>query len=114
MYRVMNIARRKKVGIRDLTVADLLVKKTLEIIAYLKPEKWWIENPRNGLLKTRGILDPYPYIDLDYCQFSDWGYQKPTRIWGDDGTISYFQGKLCDGRTCPNLRPPLQVPILGG
>ena len=19
-----------------------------------------------------------PYVDVDYCQFSDWGYQKPT------------------------------------
>ena len=23
-----------------------------------------------------------PFIDVDYCMFSDWGYQKPTRIWG--------------------------------
>ena len=25
----------------------------------------------------RGI----PYVDLDFCKFSDWGYQKPTRFW---------------------------------
>ena len=53
--------------------ADRFVKKTLEIIEYLKPSRWWIENPRNGYLKTRGILEKYPYVVLDYCQFSDWG-----------------------------------------
>ena len=95
-------SQAKKVGVRDLTVADLLVKKTLEIIAYLKPEKWWIENPRNGLLKTRGILDDYPYLDLDYCQFCDWGYNKPTRFWGSENVVGK-DCRLCDHQTCPNL-----------
>ena len=44
-----------------------------------------------------------PYVDIDYCQFSDWGYQKPTRIWGCLQTK--VPDKVCDGRTCPNLRP---------
>ena len=45
-----------------------------------------------------------PYVDLDYCQFSDWGYQKPSRIWGSH-QISALDDRLCDGRTCPNLVP---------
>ena len=63
--------------VRDMENADKLVRKTLEIIEYLRPEKWWIENPRNGYLRTRGILDNYPYVDLDYCQLSDWGTINP-------------------------------------
>ena len=43
-----------------------------------------------------------PFVDVDYCQFSHWGYQKPTRVWGDL-TIAKIQPKLCDGETCENL-----------
>ena len=66
---------------RDLESADLLVAKTLEIIRWFSPPFWWIENPRMGLLKDRDVMKGIPFVDVDYCQFSDWGYQKPTRIW---------------------------------
>ena len=23
----------------------------------------------------------YPYYDVDYCMYSNWGYRKRTRIW---------------------------------
>jgi hypothetical protein len=92
----------KKVGVRDMESADKLVRKTLEIIEYLRPEKWWIENPRNGYLRTRGSLDKYPYVDLDYCQLSDWGYNKPTRFWGSPNVVSK-PSLRCDFQTCPNL-----------
>ena len=95
-------SQAKKVGIRDMESADKLVKKTLEIIEYLRPQKWWIENPRNGYLRTRGILDKYPYVDLDYCQLSDWGYNKPTRFWGSPNVVSR-PSLRCDFQTCPNL-----------
>ena len=49
-----------------------------------------------------------PYIDVDYCQFSNWGYQKPTRIWGSDN-ITVLPNKKCDGHTCPNLNYDLPV-----
>jgi hypothetical protein len=42
------------------------------------------------------------FIDVDYCQFSDWGYQKPTRIWGSENLLS-LKDKICDGKTCPNM-----------
>ena len=45
-----------------------------------------------------GIL----FVDVDYCQFSDWGYQKPTRIWGSP-LISKLNPKLCNFYTCPNV-----------
>jgi site-specific DNA-cytosine methylase len=66
----------------DLEGADKLVLLTLKIVEYFQPQFWWLENPRGGLLKTRSFMEGIPYVDVDYCQFTDWGYQKPTRIWG--------------------------------
>ena len=42
-------SQAKKVGIRKMEEADEVVRKTLEIIDYLKPNKWWIENPKIGI-----------------------------------------------------------------
>ena len=42
------------------------------------------------------------YVDVDYCQFSDWGYQKPTRIWGPMA-LGQLRHQVCDGKTCPHL-----------
>ena len=67
---------------RELAKADAIVERALDIIRYLEPRFWFVENPRTGMLKDRGILDGVTYVDVDYCQFCDWGYQKPTRIWG--------------------------------
>ena len=92
----------KTVGTRDLGLADSIVIKTLEILEYLKPKKWWMENPRHGLLKTREYMQGIPYTDADYCQYSDWGYKKPTRFWGSPG-IEKLKLRLCDRLTCPNV-----------
>ena len=94
----------KTIGHRKLDYADKLVQKTIEIINFFQPPIWWIENPRLGLLKTREVMRGIPYIDVDYCQFGDWGYQKPTRIWCCD-TLSKLPNRLCDGISCPNLQP---------
>ena len=82
--------------------ADKLVEKTLEIIHFLRPKMWWIENPRTGLLKTRQVMDKIPHVDIDYCQFCDWGYQKPTRFWGSPNIVNR-PSVTCDFQTCPNL-----------
>ena len=63
---------------RNLEEADRLVAKTLEIIACFRPKIWWVENPRWGLLKSRKSMENIPFLDVDHCQFSGWGYQKPT------------------------------------
>jgi hypothetical protein len=75
-------SRAKTVGDRKILEADAIALRTLEILEYFRPEIWWIENPRTGLLKSRKFMEGLSYINVDYCQFSDWGYQKPTRIWG--------------------------------
>ena len=43
-----------------------------------------------------------PYVDIDYCRFSDWGYQKPTRFWGSEclGELPHVK---CKGRSCKNV-----------
>jgi hypothetical protein len=97
-------SRAKTLGWRRLEEADQLVRRTLEIIEYFQPELWWIENPQSGMLKYRNVVEGLPFIDVDYCQFSDWGYQKPTRIWGSDNLVS-LGSKVCDGRTCAHLVP---------
>ena len=87
---------------RDLAKADALVAKVLEIIRYFRPRLWWVENPRTGLLKTRSVIKGLRWLDLDYCQFSDWGYKKPTRFWCSPA-IASLNPVLCDPRSCPNV-----------
>ena len=88
---------------RDLEYADSLVLKGLEIIHYLQPDFWYVENPQTGLLKSRPYMKGYAYVDVDYCCFSDWGYKKRTRFWGPE-ILGFQRNILCDLRTCPNLQ----------
>jgi len=80
-----SLARTTAKTARDLEGADKVVQRTLEIIRYLRPKVWTLENPQTGLLKTRPIMQGIPYKDLTYCMYSDGinhRYKKPTRIWG--------------------------------
>ena len=83
---------------RNLQLADAIAQRTLEIIEYFNPTKWFIENPQTGLLKDREFMAFIPYTDVDYCMYSDWGYRKRTRIW----TNTDYQGKTCD-KKCGNI-----------
>ena len=74
---------------RNWAYAHRLARKTLEIKDYLKPQKWWLENPRNGRLPTRPYMADIPYVDVDYCQYANWEYQKPTRIWGSPNVLTF-------------------------
>ena len=93
-------ARTSAATPRNLELADSLVERSLEIIEYFQPRVWFIENPATGLLKTRPFMEGLPWVDLDYCSYSDWGYRKRTRLWTNSG----FVGKLCLGKgVCPNM-----------
>lgn len=83
---------------RNLALADRIVKRTIEIIEYFGPDKWYIENPQTGLLKDRDFMLGIPFTDADYCMYSDWGYKKRTRFW----TNVEYQGRLCNKR-CGNM-----------
>ena len=70
---------------RNLALADSIVERTLEIIGYLEPTGWLMENPQTGLLKTREVVKGLPWRDVCYCRYSDgqrWTYKKQTRLWG--------------------------------
>lgn len=95
----------------DLSGADMIVKKTLEIIDYFKPKKWFIENPQTGLLKKRPFMASIPFYDVDYCRYTDWGYKKRTRIW----TNVKYQNTLCEKEgKCPNMIGRFHKACFGG
>ena len=68
--------------VRNLDLADSIVKKTLEIIDYFKPKTWLMENPDTGLLKTRPFMQDIPYYVVSYCKYG-YGYRKNTRLWSN-------------------------------
>jgi len=76
--------------IRDISGANRIVAKTIEIINYFNPSKWYIENPQTGLLKNQEIVFGIPFVDVDYCMYG-FQYRKRTRIW----TNKNYVGKLC-------------------
>tara|TARA_R110001592_G_C13164786_1_gene749265 strand:+ start:180 stop:821 length:642 start_codon:yes stop_codon:yes gene_type:complete len=78
---------------------DPIVLRTLEILKYLKPSLWFMENPQTGQLKNREYMKDIPYYDVDYCMYCDWGYRKRTRIWTNK---KKWKGKKCNGR-CGNV-----------
>jgi hypothetical protein len=89
---------------RNLDAGNVIVQRTLDIISHFLPTRWIIENPRTGLLKNQSFMKGIAYVDVDYCQFSDWGYRKATRIWGDP-FLNGLSSRICDGYHCPNLTP---------
>jgi len=81
--------------------SDELIKKTLEIIEYFDCEYWFMENPAKGQLKYRDVVKDIPYYDVSYCMYSDWGYEKRTRIWTNKKN---WNNKICDKTgACGNM-----------
>ena len=75
-------SRAKTVGVRKLDDANSVVKRTLEIIDYLQPTYWMMENPQSGLLKDQSVVLGRPYNDLDYCKYGV-PYRKRIRLWNN-------------------------------
>ena len=85
----------------DMNEADLIVKKTLEIIDYFDCEYWFMENPQTGKLKNREFMKDIPFYDVSYCMYSDWGYEKKTRIWTNKKD---WNNLICDkSGSCGNM-----------
>ena len=72
----------KTVGARDLDKADSIVKRLLNILDYLQPKFYIIENPQTGMLKDRPFMVHLPYRDIDYCKYG-MPYRKRTRLWNN-------------------------------
>jgi len=101
LVRLSNIGKwnkeHDKILTREICDNDLIEKglpplhKALEIIEYLKPKYYFIENPQTGRMKNHIDL---PYIDVDYCRFG-FNYRKRTRIWSNRENI---ENQLCLGK----------------
>ena len=113
------IGRKLKHMDRKLTRQDIeddilkygipMVDKMFEIIDYLRPKFYWIENPQTGRMKE--YINPLiPFYDVDYCKYSDFGYKKTTRFWTN---IEGFKPKLCN-KECGNINKNKHKIDLGG
>ena len=85
---------------RNCNYSDQIICHTRKSIEYFNPRVFWIENPRTGYLKGRDCIRGLPWVDLDYCQFCDWGYKKPTRFWVSEN-LSELPDVVCNPKTCP-------------
>ncbi len=76
-------------GPPDLATADACVKRTLQIIEYLKPRYWFLENPRGrypNALRLRPFMNALPPPKVcTYCMYGE-RYMKPTCIWTNSVT----------------------------
>jgi len=81
--------------------SDKLVLKSFEIIEYFNPHYWFLENPQTGRLKDRDIMKDKPFYDVSYCMYSNWGYEKRTRIWTNKKD---WNNLICDkSGACGNM-----------
>jgi hypothetical protein len=80
---------------------SLIARRTREILDWLEPEHWVVENPlASGLWKT-DIFQDYPKKTVSYCMYSDWGYRKNTTLCMKN--LDNFQPKRCTG-SCGYVR----------
>jgi len=73
-----------------------LVRRTIEIIDYLGPKYWFIENPR-GKLRKLEIMKDLPRKTVTYCQYGE-ERMKPTDIWTN---LNWIPKPICkNGDIC--------------
>jgi hypothetical protein len=77
-------------------INSIYVKRVIEMIEYLKPKYYFIENPYNSHIKK--YID-FPFYRFDYCRFG-YEYQKPTKIW----TNKTLESMKCNCETKPHKR----------
>jgi len=91
-------ARKSNIGRNGYTAESIacdisevglpILRRTQEIINYLQPTYYFIENPYTGEMKK--YINEIPYI-FDYCMFG-FDYRKRTAIWSNKP----LQSCLCD------------------
>ena len=89
----------KTTGIRKIDEANEIVKRTLEIIEYFKPQFYVLENPQTGLLKKQPFMLLLPYKDIDYCKYG-MQYRKRTRLWNN---ITNWEPRQLCKKDCGNV-----------
>tara|TARA_Y100001972_G_scaffold105487_1_gene133064 strand:- start:250 stop:879 length:630 start_codon:yes stop_codon:yes gene_type:complete len=83
----------------------IYINKTIEIIDYLKPTYYFIENPLYS--KIWDYIDNKNYIDnyviVDYCYFG-YNYKKPTKI---------LTNKILENKRCSCKKHNMRLGITG-
>lgn len=82
---------------RDLRAGTRNVKRALQIIDFVDPDFWFLENPATGLLKDQPCMRRYESLRHTTC-YCRWGfpYRKPTSIWTN---IPDLDLPMCNSRT---------------
>lgn len=75
-------SKAKTTGVRKIDAANEVVMRTLDIINYLQPQFWVLENPQTGLLKNQPFMSGLGFWDVDYCKYG-MKYRKRTRLWNN-------------------------------
>lgn len=92
-------------GKRDIDDADRTASVVFDIIDYIQPSFWFVENPATGLMRHREwIWQWMPYMKTcTYCMYGTL-YKKATNIWSNVDT------RL---RVCSRLTPCADYERLG-
>ena len=77
----------------NIDASNRIVQHTLDIIDYLKPSRWYIENPQTGTLKNQDVVKNLQYCDATYCKYG-YPYKKKTRFW----TNTPVKLKICSSK----------------
>ena len=93
-------SRAKTTGIRNIEYANSIVSKTIEIIKYVNPKYFVIENPQTGLLKNQEFMNEFDFEDVDYCKYG-FSYRKRTRLWNN---ITKWKPRDLCNRDCGKIR----------
>jgi len=94
-------SRAKTTGVRKLELADSILQRTLDIIAYFEPAAFIIENPYTGMMKDRPAMEAMePFLRVvTYCKYGA-PYRKATAIWTNLGDYWTSQPACCMARPC--------------
>ncbi len=79
---------------RNINSANQIGLKTFEIIEYLNPTYYILENPQTGLLKKQPFMNGVPYKDIDYCTYGR------TRLWNN---VFQLKPKQLCKKDCGNI-----------
>ncbi len=80
-----------------------LVYQTLDLIKWLTPCYWVMENPR-GKLRALDVVKPYERRTVTYCKLG-LPYMKPTDLWGGFPESLELPGTCRNGDPCHIAAP---------
>ena len=97
-------SRAKTTGVRKLELADGILQRTLDIVAYFKPRVFILENPHTGMMKDRpAMADMTPFLRVvTYCKYGA-PYRKATAIWTNLGHHWSPRPACCKASPCEGV-----------